>query len=119
MTDLLKIFGFGHNMSKGEVQFDPKETNIFRYRLYARAIRINGLSQMQDLYPYLHKRLLNTFDDLVEPQCVGNSTWQSHIPFETIKIKHADRLDPSPYHASDARPCYWDAWSLSLWGDSL
>lgn len=48
-------------MSHSKIDLDPDEQINLRYRLFARAIRINGLSQINALQPYLQARLEDTF----------------------------------------------------------
>lgn len=46
-----------------------------RYRLFARAIRVNGLSQIKALQPYLQARLRKTVQEKIDPQtATGGST---------------------------------------------
>ena len=59
-------------MSHTEVQMDPNEQTNMRYRLFGRAIRINGLSQLSALYPYLQARLRKTVNDMICPQTANN-----------------------------------------------
>lgn len=59
-------------MSHTEIQWDPNEQINLRYRLLARAIRINGLSQIKALQPYLQARLRKTFEERVDPQITTN-----------------------------------------------
>ena len=59
-SDLKQIFGFGYNMSHTEIFYDANEQIDLRYRLFARAIRINGVSQIDVLQPYLEARLVKT-----------------------------------------------------------
>jgi len=56
-----QIFGFKYTMSHSKIDLDPDEQINLRYRLFARAIRINGLSQINALQPYLQARLEDTF----------------------------------------------------------
>ena len=58
-------------MSNNETKCDPNEQLNLRYRLFARAIRINGLAQIRTLQLYLHSRLVKTFENMVEPQLHG------------------------------------------------
>ena len=55
-------------MSHDQIQWDPNEQINLRYRLFARAIRINGLSQIQALQPYLQVRLEKTPNSMIEPR---------------------------------------------------
>lgn len=55
-------------MRHTEIQWDPNEQINLRYRLFARAIRINGLSQINTLQPYLQARLERTFSEKIGPQ---------------------------------------------------
>ena len=54
-------------MSHTEIQMDPDEQKNLRYRLFARAIRINGLSQVSALQPYLQARLKRIYQDKISP----------------------------------------------------
>ncbi len=47
-------------MSHTEIFYDANEQIDLRYRLFARAIRINGVSQIDVLQPYLEARLVKT-----------------------------------------------------------
>jgi len=60
-VNVKQIFGFKYTMSRSEIDLDPDEQINLRYRLFARAIRINGLSQINALQPYLQARLEDTF----------------------------------------------------------
>ncbi|KAL9034573.1 MAG: hypothetical protein Q9180_005329 [Flavoplaca navasiana] len=62
------IFGFKHTMSHSVIQLDPNEQTNLRYRLFARAIRINGVSQLENLSPYLQARLEETVAQKMDPQ---------------------------------------------------
>lgn len=55
-------------MSHSEIDLDPDEQINLRYRLFARAIRINGLSQINALQPYLQARLEDTFAKELAPR---------------------------------------------------
>ena len=55
-------------MSNSELKWDPNEQINLRYRLFARAIRINGSAQISTLQGYLQSRLAKTFQCMVEPQ---------------------------------------------------
>ena len=61
-------------MSHNETTFDPNEQLNMRYRLFARAIRINGLSQLRALQPYLQARLQKTFDQEISPQILTDGS---------------------------------------------
>lgn len=63
----LEIFGFKHTMSKGKISYDPQKMDRIHYRLFSRAIRVNGVSQLDSLCPYLQKRLMKPIDELVNP----------------------------------------------------
>ncbi len=67
-----QIFGFKYTMSHSAIQFDPNGEVNLRYRLFARAIRINGLADIRALQPYLHARLRKTFDAKLSPQMLTN-----------------------------------------------
>ena len=64
----MQIFGFKHTMSNTEIVLDPNEQISLRYRLFARAIRINGVSQMKALQPYLHERCKKTIQERIDPE---------------------------------------------------
>ena len=65
-------------MSHAEIQLDPNEQINLRYRLFARAIRINGLSQINALQPYLHARLTKTFQKRIDSQITTDGFVHSH-----------------------------------------
>ena len=44
-------------MAHARISFDPNEQTNLRYRLFARAIRLNGIAQLESLEPYLRARL--------------------------------------------------------------
>ena len=54
-------------MNHTEIQMDPDEQENLRYRLFARAIRINGLSQISALQPYLQAGLKRIYQDTINP----------------------------------------------------
>ena len=62
-------------MSNSELKWDPNEQINLRYRLFARAIRINGSAQISTLEGYLQLRLAKTFECLVEPQLNDESMY--------------------------------------------
>lgn len=66
-------------MSNTETKWDPNGKINLRYRLFARAIRINGLAQISTLQEYLKSRLERTFEDMVEPRLHGEGTYSSSI----------------------------------------
>ena len=55
-------------MSHAEIDWDPNEQIALRYRLFARAIRVKGLAQIQGLYPYLQAKLDQTVASRLKPQ---------------------------------------------------
>lgn len=67
-VNVKQIFGFKYTMSHSEIDLDPDEQINLRYRLFARAIRINGLSQINALQPYLQARLEDTFAKELAPR---------------------------------------------------
>ena len=62
-------------MSNNELRLDPNEQISLRYRLFARAIRINGSAQIRTLQVYLQSRLTKTFECLIEPQLHNGSMY--------------------------------------------
>ena len=52
-----QIFAFKYNLTHEKIDMDPNEQTAARYRLFARAIRVIGLSQIAALQPYLQSRL--------------------------------------------------------------
>ena len=70
-------------MSHPEIEMDPDEQKNLRYRLFARAIRINGLPQIKDLKPYLQVRLEKTFQEKIEPHVTPDGeirSFKSRVP---------------------------------------
>ena len=67
-------------MSNNELKWDPNEQINLRYRLFARAIRINGSAQIRTLQVYLQSRLAKTFECLVEPQLHDGSMYSVYEP---------------------------------------
>ena len=67
-THVQQIFGFKHTMSHAGIQFNPDEQISLRHRLFVRAIRINGVSQLKTLHPYLEARLGKTIENMVDPK---------------------------------------------------
>ncbi|MCJ1454854.1 hypothetical protein MMC28_005207 [Mycoblastus sanguinarius] len=51
------MFGFQFTLGHANVDWDPNEQIALRYRLFARAIRVKGLTQFGTLYPYLEAKL--------------------------------------------------------------
>ena len=105
-------------MSHNETQFDPNEQLNMRYRLFARAIRINGLSQLDNLQPYLQARLQKTLDEKISPQILVDGseyTVGSHIEGSLTDF----RLEFRPHSAYHARFCDRDVGSLLLWRKAM
>ena len=61
-------------MSTANIDWDPNEQINLRYRLYTRAIKVNGLAQMRSLYPYLQDRLIQTIAQHLETQTVSDGS---------------------------------------------
>ena len=61
-------------MSHADQSFDPNEQMNLRYRLYARAIRINGLSQIDALLPHLTARCEQTFERELDPKVPADNS---------------------------------------------
>ena len=57
-------------MSHANIDWDPNQQIMLRYRLFARAIRVKGLSQLEVLYPYLQAKLDEVVTREIEPQVV-------------------------------------------------
>ncbi|CAD6592998.1 MAG: hypothetical protein ASARMPREDX12_006647 [Alectoria sarmentosa] len=71
------IFGFKYMLSHTETEWDPNEQINQRYRLFTRAIRIAGVSQMKILQPYLQARMKKTFQEMVYSQVTTTESWTS------------------------------------------
>lgn len=54
---------------------NPNEQLTLRYRLFTRAIKVKGVSQMGNLYPYLQTRLDQTVAQQLETQVFAESMW--------------------------------------------
>ncbi len=61
------MFGFKYNLSNTEVGLDPNEVTNVRYRLFLRAIRINGLQQADMLLPHLQTKLESVIEEKIDP----------------------------------------------------
>jgi len=61
------MFGFKYNLSNTEVGLDPNEVANVRYRLFLRAIRINGLQQADMLLPHLQTKLESVIEEKIDP----------------------------------------------------
>ncbi|KAL8959281.1 MAG: hypothetical protein Q9183_005662, partial [Haloplaca sp. 2 TL-2023] len=61
------IFGLQNTISPASIIFNPHEINTTRVRLATRAIKIKGLAQLQDLYPYLQAQLDRLIADELKP----------------------------------------------------
>ena len=68
----MQIFGFKHTLSHTEIDWDPNEQINLRYRLFARAIRLNGLSQIKALEPYLQARCRITVREKIGSQVAAD-----------------------------------------------
>ncbi|KAL8871900.1 MAG: hypothetical protein Q9174_002369 [Haloplaca sp. 1 TL-2023] len=62
------IFGLQNTIGHTSISFDPNEINASRLRLATRAIKIKGLAQLQDLFPYLQAKLDRTIADELYPK---------------------------------------------------
>ena len=62
-------------MSNNQTKWDPNEQINLRYRLFSRAIRINGSAQIRTLQVYLQSRLAKTLESLVDPQLHSESMY--------------------------------------------
>ncbi|KAL9124411.1 MAG: hypothetical protein Q9217_006253 [Psora testacea] len=107
------IFNFKYNLSNAEVALDPNEIANVRYRLFARAIRINGLSQADMLIPHLQAKLESVVEDKINPYT--NFDGISGIVCVKDSSLIFDRLETNKYNAFDARLCYGNAGNLLLW----
>lgn len=63
-----KIFGFKHTMNHTQIDLDPNEQTAARYRLFARVIRVIGMSQISDLQPFLPAKLEKTSIEEIDSQ---------------------------------------------------
>lgn len=77
LLTLDQIFGFKHTMSHADQYFDSNEQTNLRYRLYARAIRINGLSKINALLPNLTARCEKTFEKELDPNVPADNNSKS------------------------------------------
>ncbi|KAG8528993.1 uncharacterized protein KY384_006682 [Bacidia gigantensis] len=57
MTDEIQMLGFQYTLNHTQIPLDPNEQTNMRYRLFARAIRINGVAQMNVLQPFVQAKL--------------------------------------------------------------
>ena len=64
-------------MSDNNTKWEPHEQVNLRYRLMARAIRINGLAQIRTLQGFMQSRLARTLEGMIEPQLDGESMCRS------------------------------------------
>ena len=53
-------------MSHTEIEMDPNEQSAARYRLFARAIKLIGGSQIATLQPFLQASLAKTVEEAME-----------------------------------------------------
>ena len=100
-------------MSHTEIRYDASEQINMRYRLFARAIRINGLSQINALQTYLQARLAKTLAIEFYAQDADSEV----DLFEKCKLctNHLLRLEACPNRSSNARLGYRNARSVLLW----
>lgn len=92
-----QIFGFQHTIGHTKSPLDPKEQANFRYRLYARAIKINGVSQIKTLQPHLQARLERTLIEKINPQITTDGLIQyprARYVLMVVSGWHAIRLAP-------------------------
>ncbi|KAL9123111.1 MAG: hypothetical protein Q9187_000340 [Circinaria calcarea] len=71
-------------MSNAQVYLDPDEQKAARYRLFSRAIKITGMSQIAALQPYLQSKLEKTLFKEIDSRSAING-WKS------VKIAHVMR----------------------------
>ncbi|KAL8897787.1 MAG: hypothetical protein Q9192_002415 [Flavoplaca navasiana] len=112
-----QIFGFKNTMSHTVIQLDPNEQTNLRYRLFARALRINGVSQLENLSPYLQARLEETIAQKVDPQLRAEGLKLPDRRPTPIYSYH--RMEFSPNSSNYARFCYGDDGSVLFWGDTV
>ena len=74
-------------MNHTEISLDPNEQTSLRYRLFSRAIKINGLAQMNTLYPYLQARLEQSFERNVDLKSIENDSGQFFLRCDTFNAK--------------------------------
>lgn len=55
-------------MNHTHIDFDPNEQTTGRYRLFARVIRVIGMSQISDLQPFLQAKLEETLNEEIDSQ---------------------------------------------------
>lgn len=71
------IFGFRHTMAHLDTGLDPNEQVPHRYRLFGTAIRSIGVSQLQELHPYLQAALDRTMTSTVDSSPAGADGWRT------------------------------------------
>lgn len=91
-------------MSHSEIDLDPDEQINLRYRLFARAIRINGLSQINALQPYLQARLEDTFAKELAPQNIDGNI--DRVLNCKIRTNNLSRLGTYTNRSYNAGLCY-------------
>ncbi|KAI9690295.1 MAG: hypothetical protein M1822_009256 [Bathelium mastoideum] len=95
------IFGFQFTLSHDEVAWDPNEQINLRYRLFARAIRINGVPQIKAIHPWLQQKAEKMLANKLNTQLTGNTERpefdEASAAFysETVKLMGAFQVTPS------------------------
>ena len=66
-------------MTHVKIALDPNEQINLRYRLFARAIRLNGVAQLESLVPYFQVRLEQTFTKELDAQLTHGNIWTGEL----------------------------------------
>ncbi|KAI9709132.1 MAG: hypothetical protein M1820_003578 [Bogoriella megaspora] len=66
------IIGFQYTLNHEEVALDPNEQINLRYRLFARAIRINGVPQIKAIHPWLQHKAEKVLATKLDAQLIDN-----------------------------------------------
>ena len=88
-SSLKQIFGFKYNLTHAKKDMDPDEQTAARYRLFARAIKIIGLSQIASLLPFLQSRLEKTVSDAMRSRGQTDGIWNFHVLLLLLKRAYA------------------------------
>ena len=74
------MFGFQFTLGHANVDWDPNEQIALRYRLFARAIRVKGLTQFGTLYPYLEAKLSQIIVRELESESTAEGNRRAFCP---------------------------------------
>lgn len=68
-------------MRNTKISLDPVEQTAARYRLFARAIKLNGRAQIAALHPFLQTRLERSLWHILESKCQGDGNENSMLVY--------------------------------------